>query len=324
MTDDPPQDDRARGSSVRSRVATARTKAEELQRRSIERLELESERRSWVRTLMNAYEADRNRGGGLLAGGLAYRIFLWELPAALVLVSVFGLASTASGRTPEDVARSVGLGGALVATVATAVHEAQQATWWLLLLGLVLMIWAARSAVRALQLVSEIAWSEREVEHPSTIKAALAFSGLAIVFVLIQTVLSAALDGPFQVAIGWVIGTIVTAILSIWIMALLPHGGRRWVVVIPGALLFAATVRLLAMATVIYFAPKLGRIDDLYGGLGIAIVILLFLYLAARAFVGGSFVNATFAGVSHASLREQAREARRDLEHDRPPGGPET
>ena len=60
------------------------------------------------------------------------------------------------------------------------------------------------------------------------------------------------------------------------------------------------------MATVVYFAPRLGRIDDLYGGLGIAIVILLFLYLVARAFVGGAFINATFAGVSQASLRDRA------------------
>ena len=37
-----------------------------------------------------------------------------------------------------------------------------------------------------------------------------------------------------------------------------------------------------------------------------AIVILLCPYLVARAFVGGRFVNATFAGVSHASLRDQA------------------
>jgi uncharacterized BrkB/YihY/UPF0761 family membrane protein len=307
MTDDAPPDERARGSSVRSRVENARTKAEELQRRSLERLERESERRSWVRTLMNAYEADRNRGGGLLAGGLAYRIFLWELPAALVVVSVFGLSASASGRAPEDVARSVGLGGALIATVATAVDEAGQASWWLLLLGLVLMVWAARSAVRALQLVSEIAWSERDAEHRSTVKAALLFSGLAIAFVAVQAALSVAVHGPVETVVGWVIGTLVTAILSIWVMTLLPHGGRRWIVVIPGALFFAASVRLLTVATVVYFAPKLGRIDDLYGGLGIAIVILLFLYLAARAFVGGSFVNATFAGVSHASLREQSK-----------------
>jgi uncharacterized BrkB/YihY/UPF0761 family membrane protein len=75
--------------------------------------------------------------------------------------------------------------------------------------------------------------------------------------------------------------------LLVWVMTMLPHGGRRWVVVLPGALFFATIVRLLTLATVVYFAPKLGRVDDLYGGLGIAIVILLFLYLVARAFVGG-------------------------------------
>ena len=61
MTDDAPEpshEERSRVASGRSPVATARTKAEELQRRSLERLELESERRSWVRMLVDAYTAD--------------------------------------------------------------------------------------------------------------------------------------------------------------------------------------------------------------------------------------------------------------------------
>jgi uncharacterized BrkB/YihY/UPF0761 family membrane protein len=306
MTDDAPPDHRSGAHLVRSRLATARTKAEELQRRSLERLEVESERRSWVRKLVNAYEADRNRGGGLLAGGLAYRIFLWELPAALVLVSVFGLASSASGRAPEDVARSSGLSGALVATVASAVSESQRASWWLLILGLVLMVWAGRSAVRAFQIVSEIAWSERESVHRSSLTASLVFSGLALGFIVLQAALSALTHSVLGYTIGWVIGTVVTAVAAVWLMTILPHGGRRWISVVPGALFFAAVLRLLTVGTALYFAPKLGRIDDLYGGLGLAIVILLFLYLVARAFVGGAFVNATFAGVSHASLRSQA------------------
>jgi len=290
---------------VRSRVATARTRAEELQRRSIERLELERERRGWVRTLVDAYTADRNRGGGLLAGGLAYRVFLWELPAALVLVSVFGLASSMSGRTAEDVARSSGLSGALVATVATAVHEAGQAAWWLLILGLALMFWAGRSAVRACQIVSEIAWSERDAVHHSTLKASAVFSAIALGFIVVQAVLTAVGHGVVQYLVVWLAGTLITVAMAIWVMALLPHGGRSWASVIPGALFFAAVGRLLTIATAVYFAPKLGRIDDLYGGLGIAIVILLFLYLAARAFVGGEFINATFAGVSRSTLRDQ-------------------
>jgi uncharacterized BrkB/YihY/UPF0761 family membrane protein len=316
-TPEPSPDERSRGASVRSRVATARTKAEELQRRSLERLELESERRGWLRTLVNAYVGDRNRGGGLLAGGLAYRIFLWELPVALVLVSVIGLASSASGRSPEDVARSAGLSGALVATVATAVHDAGQAAGWLLILGIVLMIWAGRSAVRAFQIVSEIAWSERESVHHSTLAASALFSAIALGVIVAQAVVSAIFHGVVGFVIGWLIGTLITLVVAVWVMTLLPHGGRSWPVVIPGALFFAATARLLTMATVVYFAPKIDRIDDLYGGLAVAIVVLLFLYLVARAFVGGQFLNATFAGVSHASLRDQARAAPRAGGEDR-------
>jgi uncharacterized BrkB/YihY/UPF0761 family membrane protein len=303
-TPEPSPDERSRGASVRSRVATARTKAEELQRRSLERLELESERRGWVRTLVNAYEADRNRGGGLLAGGLAYRIFLWELPAALVLVSVFGVASS-GGRAPEDVARSFGLSGALVATVATAVHEAGRASWWLLILGTVLLLWAGRSAVRALQIVCEIAWSERDRVHRASVASSVVFSVVTLAIIGLQAAFTALMHGVVAYSVGWVIGTLLMVGVSVWAMAVLPHGGRPWPAVLPGALFFAAIVRLLTMATVVYFAPKLGRIDDLYGGLAIAIVILLFLYLVARAFVGGEFINATFAGVSHASLRDQ-------------------
>jgi uncharacterized BrkB/YihY/UPF0761 family membrane protein len=304
-TPEPSSHERSRGASVRSRVATARTKAEELQRRSLERLELERRRRSWVETLVHAYEADRNRGGGLLAGGLAYRIFLWELPAALVLVSVLGAASSAGGRAPEDVARDFGLSGALVATVATAVHETDRAAWWLLILGTVLMLWAGRSAVRALQIVCEIAWSERDRVHRATVVSSLVFSGVTVAIIALQAALTALMHGILGYVIGWVVGTLLTLGVSVWVMAVLPHGGRRWFVVLPGALFFAAIVRLATMATVVYFVPKLGRIDDLYGGLAIAIVILLFLYVIARAFVGGEFINATFAGVSHASLRDQ-------------------
>jgi membrane protein len=304
-TPEPSPDERPRGASVRSRVATARTKAEELQRRSLERLALESERRSWVRTLVNAYEADRNRGGGLLAGGLAYRVFLWERPAALVLVSVLAVASSTSGRAPEDIARSAGLSGALVATVATAVHETDRVAWWLLILGTMLMLWAGRSAVRALQIVCEIAWSERDRVHRATVVSSLVFSGVTVAIIALQAALTALMHGVLGYVIGWVVGTLLTLGVSVWVMAVLPHAGRRWFVVLPGALFFAAIVRLATMATVVYFVPKLGRIDDLYGGLAIAIVILLFLYVIARAFVGGEFINATFAGVSRASLRDQ-------------------
>jgi hypothetical protein len=53
-----------------------------------------------VRLAVQAFESDRKRAGGLLAGGLAYRIFLWQIPLALFLVSALGVATELSGTTP--------------------------------------------------------------------------------------------------------------------------------------------------------------------------------------------------------------------------------
>ena len=47
----------------------ARARADVLRAEAEARLATEQERRGWVRTLLVAWQADRNRGGGLLAGG---------------------------------------------------------------------------------------------------------------------------------------------------------------------------------------------------------------------------------------------------------------
>jgi uncharacterized BrkB/YihY/UPF0761 family membrane protein len=84
-------------------------------------------------------------------------------------------------------------------------------------------------------------------------------------------------------------------------MAMLPHAGRPWPVVIPGALFFGIVVRGMVLATGIYFADKIGRANDLYGSLGVAIVMLLWLYLLAWGWVAAQFLNAGIAGVTGAA-----------------------
>jgi uncharacterized BrkB/YihY/UPF0761 family membrane protein len=43
---------------------------------------------------------------------------------------------------------------------------------------------------------------------------------------------------------------------------------------------------------VLYLVPKLGHSSELYGALGTATVILLWLYLLARLLVAAAFLNA--------------------------------
>ena len=57
--------------------------------------------------------------------------------------------------------------------------------------------------------------------------------------------------------------------------------------------MFGVGIRLLGLAASTYFARRLDRTSDLYGALGIAIVMMLYLFLLARLFVAAQFLNAT-------------------------------
>ncbi len=286
------------------RIASARAKAEQLQHLAEERLERERAQRGWVRKLFDAYEADRNRGGGLLAGGLAYRLFLWGVPATLFVVSIFGVAAVASRRDPRGGGGTTSASGAgWRRWSARRSRSSEKSPWFLALIGFVLMIWAGRSAARAFRLVAEIAWRRRESFRPSSVKSSLAFSAIALGSVATQAVSVTLFADRAAIRLGeWALVTVLFVVLAVWIMTVLPHGGRSWIAVVPGAITFVAALRGLSLATAIYFVPKLGRIEDLYGALGFAIVILLWLYVIARVYVGAQFLNATFAGVSEAQI----------------------
>jgi len=62
---------------------------------------------------------------------------------------------------------------------------------------------------------------------------------------------------------------------------------------VPGAALVGVGMRLLGLAAATYFAYRLDHSDDLYGALGLAVVMMLFLFLVARVFVAAQFLNAT-------------------------------
>ena len=86
--------------------------------------------------------------------------------------------------------------------------------------------------------------------------------------------------------------TAVYVAACLWIMDRLPHGETTWKGLLPGAVLVAVGAQVLHVVVVLYIAPRLGRSSELYGTLGAATVVLLWLYLVARLFVAGAFLNA--------------------------------
>src|SRR6188472_4711249 len=98
----------------RSRRERVRQRQEALQARVdriSERAQEERGRRGWVDAIYEMVERDNEIAGGIIAGALAYRLFIWLLPAGLVFVAGLGIAAGASSASPQAAAKSVGLAG---------------------------------------------------------------------------------------------------------------------------------------------------------------------------------------------------------------------
>ena len=111
-----------------------------------------------IDTAFEAVERDAQTGGGVLAAAVAFRLFMFLVPYAFVMVTGFGLASTAAGQDPKDAARSAGIGGLLASAVANASTLSLANRLFALVVGGIALAFTARSFVRVLWIVHRLIW----------------------------------------------------------------------------------------------------------------------------------------------------------------------
>ncbi len=240
-----------------------------------------------------ALERERIAAAGLLAGGLAYRLFFWLLPLGLVLAAVSSFWVDADRRGAADAARDFGMGGAAVQSAMDAIAEQHHARWYFLAAGIVLVLWFSMGVVRALNVAFSVAWGIRPAKLRRPVTAAVAFTGIVILLMAVTTLtqfLREQLGGTGLVLTFGLLAFYLVGVL--WIMEKLPHRGSDWRDQLPGAVLVALGTQMIHLAVVLYLAPKIGRSSELYGALGAATVLLLWLYLVARLIVAAAFLNA--------------------------------
>jgi uncharacterized BrkB/YihY/UPF0761 family membrane protein len=240
-----------------------------------------------------AHERERMAAAGLIAGGLAYRLFFWFVPLGLVFASVLSFWVDEDRVGVQDAARDFGISGAATQSAMRAIAEEHHARWYFLLAGLVLLVWFGIGVIRALNVAHSIAWNLRPEKLRRPVFAGLAFSGIVTTLILVSTSTQFLREQYGGIGL-WLTMALFAFYLAavLWIMDKLPHRSTSWRELLPGALLVALGTQVIHVVVVLYLVPKLGHSSELYGALGTATVILLWLYLLARLLVAAAFLNA--------------------------------
>lgn len=183
----------------------------------------------------------------------------------------------------------------LVKTMSTVGENAVRGRWVTLIIGLAAVTIAMRTMVKSMRVVHHLAWRlERRtrVNQPKAVLAGLGMLTLIVVYGFLAQWLRGNTPGG-GLSVSVVIG-IGTGLIWFRVEQLLPRAeGATWAFLVPGAVVMGVATQLLHAFTIFYLAGRIERMSQTYGPLGVAIVVLLWLYLLGRAMVAAAVINAT-------------------------------
>jgi uncharacterized BrkB/YihY/UPF0761 family membrane protein len=242
---------------------------------------------------LDALDRERVAGGTLLAGGLAYKLFFWLVPLALVVAAVLSFWEREDPQSLESAGREFGLGASAVRASMETIEQSAHGRWYFLVVGLGLLMWFSIGVVRALRISFAVAWGVRPERMRHPIVAGTIFTLLAVALIIVSGATQVAREQLGAEGLLLTIALVlVYSAVALWMMKLLPHADAPLTALLPGAVMVAVGVQAMHLVVALYLGPKLGRSSELYGALGVATVILLWLYFTARLLTASAFLNA--------------------------------
>jgi uncharacterized BrkB/YihY/UPF0761 family membrane protein len=306
-----------RPSGLRTLPAQAKEKSTALRAN----LEATRPQSTTVDVVFSSLEHDTASGGPVLAGAIAFRIFLFLVPYVFVLVYGFGLAADAANTDPQSLAKKAGIAGLLASTIHVAADQSITTRLLVLAGAVVALVSAARTVVKVLAIVHDLIWRLpiRPVAHLT--RAALAFIGIVTGGIILVQSFEWLRD---RSAVAGLVAVVLFAAIpgGLWLWVSVRHlpraPGATWRDLLPGAVAVGFGVLVLHVVTVYWIVRQLESKSETYGAMGAALALLLWAYVFGRVLAGGAVVNAALWYRRHAPVVD-ANEALR-AEPDRVAG----
>jgi uncharacterized BrkB/YihY/UPF0761 family membrane protein len=284
--------------SVSARAAAVRARVDDTRQR------LESQRpTNWaVDSAFRWVQLQSEAGGALLAGAIAFRIFLFLLPCVLAVVTGLGIGADLAHTDARDVARTFGMAGLAATAVQSGATTSSTARWVTFGFALFALVLGARNLLRALLVMHGLIWRVPVAKR----RHLTGISLLAIAIFLAGTQVLRLVYGTRTVSIlVWVVAVALFTVVpaAMWLLGslvLFPRAeGTSWRDLVPGAVLFGVGVEGLHIATIVWFAPYLQSKSQTYGAIGAALAILVWAYLLGRVVTAAVALNAVLWRRAH-------------------------
>lgn len=244
------------------------------------------------------FRRDQQVAGSVMGAAIAYRLFIWLLPFALLMVGGLGLYADATGQGSADVANVV-----VARYVAESVADATDgmSVWARIVLvatSSIVLVYESYVLLRTLRAVSSFSWGVRVRALPHAPVATLVFMGLLVGPILVGMT-TASIAGVAGQPLGLLLAlsalAVVPAFYVLGSLLLFPNGARRWTELLPGAALFYAATALVHLFNALVLYPYLARKEETYGVLGVAAGLLFTLFIVGRSFELSASLNALMA-----------------------------
>jgi uncharacterized BrkB/YihY/UPF0761 family membrane protein len=193
------------------------------------------------------------------------------------------------------------------ASVEDAAKQSNGDWWWLLPLGLFFLYFATSALLKMLNLAHRVIWDQ--LEGRVRVKPRQVGWMFVVIVAVVLVAGFASLLRERSDGLGISTSLLIMLVYFIfWLVAsrLLPHRDVPWAALVPGAALFAVGLEAVYLATIFWIAGKVESSSALYGAIGVAAAILLWLYLIGRVVVAAAVLNVTLWDRKQAQLGPEA------------------
>lgn len=232
----------------------------------------------------------------LLASAVAFRLFLWLLPLALLAAGILAAVAKDNSASLESASKAAGLAGAASQQVVAALREGNKSWWVAVVAGAVLFLWGTRTLMRNLRVVNAHAWAA-PVPKPGQKHLLVTTLVFAVGWILLFIVAGAVSRLDRLIGVVLTTGVESVAVAAVWLVisVRLPDRRTDMVDLLPGCLLFGVGVAVMNAVSRVYLPRAFAQSSQLYGTLGIASVILGWLLLIGQLIVSAAVVNAVWS-----------------------------